>query len=100
GDLRDEPREVAGILHLSRDGTVLLEDMLNDDDTLSLADALRSLGIRVESAIAGRHAQPLQSDLKLQVIGPGPTELNELRARWREIREKARVHVKRRMFAF
>lgn len=100
GDLQDEPREVAGILHLSRDGTVLLEDMLNDDDTLSLADALRSLGIRVESAIAGRRAQPLHSDLELQVIGPGRTELNELRARWREIREKARVHVKRRMFAF
>jgi hypothetical protein len=95
------PPEVGGLVHLARDGPALLHDLQRDHETVTLADALRSLpGVRVEAATAGRRARPFGTDLLLQVLGPGRTDLKELRRDWRRIREKGRVHVRRSMLAF
>jgi hypothetical protein len=95
------PPEVGGLLHLARDGPVLLEELRRDHEFLTLSDALRALpGVVVESATAGRTDRPLRTNLRLDVLGPGAKDLAELRRSWRRIREKGRLHVRRAHLAF
>jgi hypothetical protein len=98
---RHMPPEVGGLLHLARDGPVLLEELRRDHEFLTLSDALRALpGVVVESATAGRTDRPLRTNLRLDVLGPGAKDLAELRRSWRRIREKGRLHVRRAHLAF
>lgn len=95
----DLPPSVRGLLHMQLRGTPILDSLRETAEAITLIEALKGVS-RLQKAQAGDRETAFDRELRLVVLGPDDTELDELRKKWAEIRLRGQIHTNFSYLAF
>jgi len=92
------PAPVRGLLHLARRGPQILESVKTASNTITLIEALRKIIGKDKVTFAQVEHRPritaLRDALTLHIVGPDEPELQGLRKKWNEIRQRGQIHMR------